>query len=90
MFAFQRVHKKELDRVAEINIIELDQKWTECTICGKDTPLGFSIPMYEDKKVDTTKTDELAWQPVRENSGFDYRRTSPEKIGESELYEAHN
>lgn len=50
--------------MVDINIIELDQKWTNCTICNEDTPIGFSIPMYEGKKVDTTKTDEWAGMPV--------------------------
>jgi len=57
------------DRILEaeknsILIIELDHPWTNCTICNKETPIGYSIPMYEGKKVDTTKTDEWAGQAV--------------------------
>lgn len=47
-----------------INIIELDQKTTNCTICNAETPISYSIPMYEGKKVDTTKSDEWAGMPV--------------------------
>jgi len=47
-----------------INIINLSEHWTNCTLCGKDTPLNWSIPMYEGKKVDTKKTDEWAGMPV--------------------------
>ncbi len=49
---------------SRFNIIELNPHWTNCAICGCDTPLGFSIPMYEGRKVDTTKTDEWAGIPV--------------------------
>jgi len=49
---------------SRFNIIELDQKWTTCTICSKDTLLIYYIPMYEGKKVDTTKTDDWAGMPV--------------------------
>ena len=48
----------------EISIIELWSHWTECTICGKDTPLKYFIPMYEGKRVDTAKFDEWAGMPV--------------------------
>ena len=50
--------------MTEFNIIELWPIWTNCSICNKETPLGYSIPMYENKKVDTTKTDEWAGIPV--------------------------
>lgn len=48
----------------EINIIDLDLHVTNCTICNAETPISFSIPMYEGKKVDITKTDEWAGMPV--------------------------
>ncbi len=48
----------------EINIIELDQHITNCAICNAETPISYSIPMYEGKKVDITKTDEWAGMPV--------------------------
>lgn len=47
-----------------INIIELDQKWTNCTLCDVETPLGYSVAMYEGKIVDATKTNEWAGMPV--------------------------
>lgn len=50
----------------DINIIELWPHWTICTICGVDTPLKWSIPMYEGKRVDTSKSDEWAGMPVCE------------------------
>ena len=48
----------------EINVIELDTKYTECALCNTVTPLNYSIPMYEGKIVDTEKTDEWAGMPV--------------------------
>ena len=51
---------------SRFNVIQLDQHWTTCAVCGCDTPLGYSIPMYEGKKVDTTKTDEWGGMPVCE------------------------
>lgn len=50
--------------MSEINIIELDQHMTNCVICDAETPISYSIPMYEGKKVDITKTDEWAGMPV--------------------------
>ncbi len=50
--------------MAEFEIIELWKPMIECTICGKETPLKYSIPMYEGKKVDTTKSDKWAGMPV--------------------------
>ena len=48
----------------EAQIIELDTKYTECTLCNTVTPLDYSVPMYEGKIVDTDKTDEWAGMPV--------------------------
>ena len=48
----------------KFEIIELWHPVTECTICGRETPLKWSIPMYEGKKVDTDKSDEWAGMPV--------------------------
>ncbi len=48
----------------EMNIIELDQKITNCAVCNIETPILYSIPMYEGKKVDITKTDEWAGMPI--------------------------
>ncbi len=42
----------------------LDLKITNCAICNDETPISYSIPMYEGKKVDITKTDEWAGMPV--------------------------
>ena len=42
----------------EYDIIVLDEKYTECTICGTTTPLEYFIPMYEGTQVDITKTKE--------------------------------
>ena len=50
--------------LSKINVIVLDQKWTNCAVCRKETRLGYSIPMYEGRKVDITKTDEWAGMPV--------------------------
>ena len=36
--------------MTKINIIELYPKWTNCTICNKETLLEYFIPMYEGKK----------------------------------------
>ena len=47
-----------------IYIIELDQKWTTCTICQADTPLRWSMPMYEGKIIDVTKDEDWAGMPV--------------------------
>lgn len=48
----------------ETNVIQLDEKYTNCSICGKDTILKYSIPMYEGEIVDTTKTDDWVGMPV--------------------------
>jgi len=48
----------------EYDIIVLDEKYTECTICGTTTPLEYFIPMYEGTQVDITKTKEWAGMPV--------------------------
>jgi hypothetical protein len=47
-----------------IGIITLDEKYTNCALCGEETPLGWSVPMYEGKIVDPTKTDDWAGMPV--------------------------
>jgi hypothetical protein len=48
----------------DIVVTELWPHWTTCAICGVDTPIKWSIPMYESKKVDTEKSDEWAGMPV--------------------------
>ena len=57
----------------EISIIELDQKITNCTKCGIETPLGYSIPMRNGKEVDANKTDDWAGMPVCKGC-YDMRR----------------
>ncbi len=32
--------------MSDITIIELDHPWANCAICGKETPIGYSVPMY--------------------------------------------
>ena len=55
----------------EVNIINLTEAYTDCTMCNEETPLKWSIPMYEGKKVDITKTDEWAGMPVCKKCYYD-------------------
>ncbi len=65
----------------EINIIELDQHITNCAICNAETPISYSIPMYEGKKVDITKTDEWAGMPVCKACFYDDALTRGRTFG---------
>ena len=45
-------------------IINLSPLWGDCVICGKETLLGHSVPMYEGEIVDPDNTDDWAGQTV--------------------------
>jgi ABC-type Fe3+-hydroxamate transport system substrate-binding protein len=47
-----------------IAVINLWPTWGNCVLCGVDTLLGYSAPMYEGKTVDPEKTDEWAGQVI--------------------------
>ena len=46
------------------NVIEMWPKYSNCTICWKETQLGYWLPMYEGEVVDIKKTEEWAGMPV--------------------------
>lgn len=50
--------------MSKINLIVLDPYIANCAICNAESLILYSIPMYEGKKVDITKTDEWAGMPV--------------------------
>ena len=47
-----------------VNIIELWPIIIECALCGVKAKLEYSVPMYEEKIVDATKTNEWAGTPI--------------------------
>lgn len=48
----------------KMDVIELWPTIVECALCGAETKIEYSVPMYEGKIVDDTKTDDWAGFPV--------------------------